>query len=82
MCKAIGKFISFAVKLLLLVYILAWLDRVISGIVYKWRTRGVDSRIVCADEMEKYYMKYGVRCSSCLCWIPAEADVCPVCGAG
>lgn len=79
MFKQIGKILSFSLKLLAVAYILALIEDLINKLIRKWRTRGIDPRVLMAEEMEKYYMKHGVQCSSCMCWLPAEADVCPVC---
>ncbi len=84
MCRTIKEFLSFTVKLLVVVFIFAWLEeilnRLINFIVRIWKTRGHDPRELKAENMEKYYMKHGVQCSSCLYWIPEGLDTCPVCG--
>jgi hypothetical protein len=83
MFKAIERFCGFALKLLLVAFIFAWLEQVLDSVINrfarKWRTRGTDPRLVSADEMEEYYRVHGIQCQNCKCWIPAEAGVCPVC---
>lgn len=86
MFKAIERFFGFALKLLLAAFIFAWLEQVLNAAIRwtarKWKTRGTDPRLASADEMEEYYRMYGIQCSNCKCWIPAEVDTCPVCERG
>lgn len=79
MFKAIEKFMSFAAKVLLVALIFAWLEEVLNRLIMRWRTTGCDRRSLMADEMELFYMKHGIQCRRCKCWIPAQIGTCPVC---
>jgi hypothetical protein len=79
MFRAIEKILSFAVKVLIIGFIFAWIEEAINRLTQSFKNIGRDSRVVKADEMEKYYMIHGAQCSKCKCWIPVEFEKCPVC---